>query len=255
MAEHTARRSVLPEHRYDWRVASVTVVVGILGIAAMAVAARVIGSERFGLVLDDPLGSARNGHDLGYLAVGWVSHFGVMMWAFAAMSGLAAARLRWSAPGQRRLALMFAGSGLLSVGLMADDLFQLHENVIPRVLDVSEKRPLLGWALLGVAWFIAFAGPLLRNRYFPLVVVAGVALVTSMLIDVLGDAGPLAEIHDALGGAGVTEDGTKLVGILAWAVFHWRAGIASLARRSGHEEDAGAARGSGYPRLPVSASV
>ena len=222
---------MLARRGYDWRETAVVLIVGIGAVVVMSVTRHVVGTSEFDLLVGDPLAVARAGGDIDYVAVGWITHLVIIMWAVAAMSGAAGARLRWDDPERRREALMFGASGLLSLGLLVDDLFQVHESVFPIWFGVDEKRTMAAWAVLALMWFAVFSRLLVRNRHLPLVVLAGLFLAASIAVDVLEDAGPLGPLTDLVGGAGVAEDGPKLVGVFAWAVFHWRAAVSSLVDR------------------------
>ena len=69
---------------------------------------------------------------------GVLSNLGVLLWCTAAaVCGFASFFLRHAQP--RSPSRFLLSSSLLSVYLMLDDLFQLHENLLPRYLGLSEK--------------------------------------------------------------------------------------------------------------------
>lgn len=233
--------------RSDWHATAWTAAAALAGMAAMVLASRVVGEWEMGLMLRDPLAVARAGDDVDFLAVGWLSHLGVMVWGVAAAAGIVGAVLRWADPSKRATARMLGAAGVLSLGLLVDDLFQVHESVLPTLLSIGEKRTMAAWGALGVAWFVVFARPIARSRHLPLVVLAGAFLAASIAVDVTEDLDAMVTIAGWLGGPAVIEDGPKLMGILCWAVFLWRVGIGGLAPAF---PPAGGRDGAPHARLP-----
>lgn len=104
-------------------------------------------------------------------------------------------------------------SGLLAL----DDLFMLHEEVLPVWLGIPE---LALYAVYGVlaAGFTGFIRLLLETDFLLL----GLAF-SFFVLSVLTDQGMLRFLFDVRGNAGlVIEDLTKMLGIVCWLVFSLR---------------------------------
>lgn len=208
--------------RYDWTGSAAVVACGAVAVLALVGAVHVLGWD-FRLMARDPISVARAGDDVDRHYVGWVSHAGVLGWAAAAATGLAGARMH---RGDRGRAALMVG-GLLSLGLAVDDLYLVHESLVPRYTPLPEETVLAGWAVVTVAWLVGFRRWALGQRALPLLVVAGVALGASVAADLVG-AGVL------------TEESLKLFGVGVWTCFLWRAAIGSPASAPPLQSDADA---------------
>jgi hypothetical protein len=152
--------------------------------------------------------------------VGSLSLAGVIGWSAAAgVSLFAAAVTRPEAGSPRPLLLAL---GLLSVVLLADDAFLIHDEIVPLYLGMSGE-------LIGVAYVLATAAILYLHRAviartnYRLLVAALVLLGVSAAVDLASSAlaSMVPTILVALG-----EDGTKLVGIWTWFAY-----LASVSRQ------------------------
>ena len=102
---------------------------------------------------------------------------------------------------------------------MMDDLFMGHESVYPKVLASSEETIFALYAVLLAFYLVLFRDDLLKSDP-KILLVSIVLLAFSILMDVLENTGIVEKIavyHR------VAEDGSKFIGIWAWAVFHFRA--------------------------------
>lgn len=138
---------------------------------------------------------------------GLVSDLGVMGWT---IGGTAAAFGWWLArrggrPGAARL---FGGGALLTGYLVADDLLQLHAGVIQELVPLSKHVVELLIAMSAAAWLWINHEEIRRTR--AMVLGASLAaLATSIVVDAASPASWSV----------VWEDGTKFLGILAWATY------------------------------------
>ncbi len=141
---------------------------------------------------------------------GIVTYLAVLSWCTAVVSAC------WGAwfcrLAQRRGAMGFLLSGaLITAYVLADDLLQLHAEFIPHHTPLPKRAAEA--VLVGVVgcWLVWSRRQILRTRWLVLVV-AGAALVVSILIDALGGWGsPRLQL--------VAEDGAKLLGTLGWATY------------------------------------
>ena len=139
---------------------------------------------------------------------GVLSDLGVLGWAAATVTALWGG---WVA-GQtgRPTASRFLRAGaLVSVILLADDLFQLHADLL-RFMGLPKGIRQLVIVLPAVAWLLRYAADIARTRW---VILAGAltGFGASLLVD--GLAPP-----DSTVGLFV-EDSAKLLGVLAWTQY------------------------------------
>ncbi len=165
---------------------------------------------------------------------GLASNLGALIWcATAAICLFRGAELRTWRRGDP-LARFLLAAGVLTAMLALDDLFLIHEEVMPVFLRVPERAVLAVYAL-AFAVYLAIGWPHILRADAPILALAIGFFATSLAIDQVRElriyAAVLGSDH-AL--ARIAEDGAKLMGIAAWAVFHvraaWLAGTRSVAR-------------------------
>jgi hypothetical protein len=130
--------------------------------------------------------------------IGALTHVRVLtLWAAAAacvFAGLAIARL--AGDGHRALPLLVVGA---AVGWLAiDDLFLVHEQVLPRHAGIPESAVLSVYASAAaiLAWWLRTT---LRTSDWPLLALATAALVPAVAVDVLAaDTETSWAVEDAL---------------------------------------------------------
>jgi hypothetical protein len=99
--------------------------------------------------------------------------------------------------------------------LLADDVFRLHESYYPQV-GLPQLLVAAIYGAAGAAYVWVFRGFIRANDGW--LFLLGLALLgTSIATDQLVDNGPW-----------FAEDGTKLLGIVTWAVFYVRAALRVL---------------------------
>jgi hypothetical protein len=135
--------------------------------------------------------------------VGLLSNLAALVWAAGATACFLAAAL--APPGRARALLLAAGA--LTTLLLADDMFQLHEQVWGLVLPGDERIVLLAYGVLAALFVVAFRRELTAQPRPILLLVAAAAFALSLAADVLGRGGHLVE------------DGAKLLGTVAWVAF------------------------------------
>lgn len=147
---------------------------------------------------------------------GFVSQLGILFWAAAAALCLfCAAIARGRAGGEQ--ARFFLASGLLTLVLALDDLFLLHESAFPH-LGVPEKLVFASYGAFALYYLLRFRRIILATEFLMLAT-AFAFFGLSVALDVLNPPG----INPYL-----LEDGTKLVGVLAWLAYFARTAAASL---------------------------
>lgn len=164
--------------------------------------------------------------------VGYLSYVGVLLWSAAAAVCLFSAWQVRSHGGSAADGWFLGLSGLVSLWLMSDDLFMLHEEVLPTYVGLPESLVYVVYVVLGVAYAVVFRRSILKTDY-PLLGLALVLVGSSVALD-------LAPIQSI--GPYFVEDSAKFAGIATWFVYWARASSAALResvprrRRSGGPE-------------------
>ena len=161
-----------------------------------------------------------------HLYYGFVSNLGVLGMAATAAVVLFAAACR-SAQGASDGMAFLLGAGLVSGWLALDDLYLLHEALLPR----AGVRQEIG---------VAFAGLLVLGHvvfHRRLILAADWPLMMAALVGFGASAGLDLTLHTTEGPWIVAEDAAKFVAIGAWTAFHLDAALrlvtAGTAARSG----------------------
>ena len=171
------------------------------------------GEARYGIPFSfftqDPLVVAK-----GRAYFGLLSNLGILCWCAAATVCLFTWVLLKSSAHARN-AGFFLFSGILTLMLTLDDLFQLHEEVFPNLLGIRQRYVLLCYLLLTAAYLVIYRRKILsRHAVF---MVAALAMFT---LSVAEDATSIALImHNSLSLHYLVEDGSKLFGIISWFVY------------------------------------
>jgi hypothetical protein len=160
--------------------------------------------------------------------LGAVSNLGILAWTASASICLFAALLLVLEA--RRNAAAFALAGGLLTGLLAlDDLFMLHEAVLPP-RGIPQPVVLGIYLALAAAYGFVFRRHLLAARW-PVLALAALAFGVSLAIDQFH---PLPRRFHTF-----AEELAKFVGILAWLAFHVEAMVDLLMRARSEVAPAG----------------
>lgn len=157
--------------------------------------------------------------------LGFVSTIGCGAWCIAFAVNLLAwlCILRDQGATDRASKLAFvAYGGLLSFALLLDDQFQLHENLLPVHLGISENIVSATYAIATVLYLLIFRKQIRSVGLAPLV-----ASVILFALSLLVDRAPA----DSLPMHHMFEDGPKFLGVLAWASFHVTSTVTLLTNR------------------------
>jgi len=139
---------------------------------------------------------------------GVVSDIGVLGWASATVTALWGG---WVAhqTGRPTAARFLRAAAVVSVVLLADDLLQLHADLLRSTGLPKPLRQLL-IVLPAVAWLVRYAADIARTRWIVLVgALAGFG--ASLVADGLLAPGSTTGLF--------LEDGAKLLGVLAWTQY------------------------------------
>lgn len=144
---------------------------------------------------------------------GAVSNLGILFWAAGAAVCFFVPTLGRISRGSAEFPVgLFLTFGLLTVALMLDDLFLLHERALPLHLGLDERWLMATYALLLIGIFGVYHRAILRSE-FVLLGLSFLFFATSLAVDLLPRFLPQPHFF---------EDGSKLVGIVCWTTWVWR---------------------------------
>jgi hypothetical protein len=150
------------------------------------------------------MASIANVHPL----VGVVSNVGILLWcATATICLFGRSLLRQQ--GLHAEARFLWWAALMTLVLLVDDLFMVHEYIAPVHFHLNEKLVLASYALATAAYLLSHRRLILSSNY-QLLAAAMALFSASMLVD-LADGG---------GWWRLAEDGCKILGIASWLGYH-----------------------------------
>ncbi len=174
-------------------------------------------------LLRDPLAVAETITACCKVYHGAISNLGVLLWAAATAVCLFTAAVLYTRGRPTAEAAFMASAGLLTGLFTVDDLFLVHDNVLP-AFGVSQPVTYAAYGLCGAAYLLLSWRQILKCRY-GLLAAAIVLLAISVVVDSLFHSDAPVRI--------LIEDGAKFGGIFAWASFHATAAWQLLMRNSG----------------------
>ncbi len=175
-----------------------------------------------GDLLRDPLAVAEMSETCCKLYFGFVSTLGSLMWFMAAAVCFFVGCLLYTIGEDSRRATFMVAAALFTAWLGADDLFMIHDHVLPE-FGVPELLTYGVYGGLAFLHLLFFWREILQSRV-TVFLVAGTMLAMSVGID--------AFIHNDHALRIVMEDGAKLIGIALWGAFHIAAGFDYLLEAS-----------------------
>lgn len=150
---------------------------------------------------------------------GIVSNLGVLFWCASATVSLFAGLI-----GKRKglsIESFLIYSGILSVVLMLDDLFLLHEEVFPENLHIPEKLVFAIYGILAVAIFFQHRKIILSTNYL-ILLTCTMFLGLSVFVDVF---------FNDFRGEDLVEDGAKIIGIMTWFGYYATLGYETIKQK------------------------
>lgn len=175
---------------------------GFVAIAVLLIMAISIEADiSFGIFTRDPMAVAE-----GKPYFGLLSNVGILFWCAATTLCFFISSLIQDAASQpsRRFFIM---SGLFTLLLLLDDLFLLHEDVLPHSLGIRQRYVLLLYLLLALLYLVSYWKVIFSKH--PVVMTVALALFALSLTE---DALALAPERWRY----LLEDGAKLFGIVSW---------------------------------------
>jgi hypothetical protein len=184
----------------------------ILGVALIG---SVLTQQQIGVFTRDPA-AIINSHPF----IGALSNIGILFWcATAAIAFFSAAFLRLHMVKGELLGYLLS-FGSITLILMLDDLFLVHEMIFPNYFFIIEEVPFALYGLMVLLWLFRFRQRILTTDFLLLLLAFGF-FGLSIGVDVL--EGWLASSLTYL-----FEDGFKLFGIVTWFTYGLRTSLQAL---------------------------
>ena len=156
--------------------------------------------------------------------VGVVSTFGGLLWAGTAGICLFAAAAIHGRSGTTEVSRFLLASGGVTLLLMLDDVFLMHDVVLPIHAGIPEVMVYLAYALVLMGFLALFRGVIAATDFL-LLLLAFAGLGFSVGLDVLDMLLPFG-----LRGEFLIEDTAKLLGIVSWAAYFARVALKAIGR-------------------------
>lgn len=155
--------------------------------------------------------------------IGFVSSIGILFWCATVTICLFTWRFFVHQGIEQEKNSFFLFWGLFTALLMFDDLFLLHEEIIPTYL-MEQDYVIVSYGVLLAGGTFYFRRQILTTEYI-ILLLAMVTFGLSIVIDKFHD------LLDALIGTYIIfEDGFKLMGIFYWLVYFWKSAAQELGR-------------------------
>ena len=138
---------------------------------------------------------------------GLVSNLGILLWCASAALCLFSATVLHRTGADRATHRLIFWAGIVTVVLLLDDLFLLHERIYPAVFGVGERAVFGVYGAMLLTYFSVYRNVLARTDP-SLLVVALACFGVSLIVD----QGPESILPAHL----LFEDGFKFLGIASW---------------------------------------
>ena len=153
---------------------------------------------------------------------GMLSNLGIIIWS--ATAGICLFVVILSLPYQelKRERQFFLLAFILTLVLLLDDLFLLHDVILPEDLNISENYLYAVYGILSLLFIIYFRNDILQTPYF-LLIAAVIFFGFSIGVDTI------VKFLDLEHGF-FLEDGSKFLGIISWGTYFTYAGYRAINR-------------------------
>jgi hypothetical protein len=153
--------------------------------------------------------------DIFYVAqvyIGFVSNIGAFVWAFAIAICVYVGVLLFNQREQRNASYFFLYAAVLSILLMLDDFFMLHEIIYPRYFHIGSDIIYSIYAALGIGFVVKFKKIILQSDLIILFLSFGF-FALSIFFDELRESIAISDYWI------IAEDGSKLIGVIYWLAY------------------------------------
>jgi len=217
--------------RRNWLAVLLTLGFGVAVLVGVWVAGHRLGSKvTVDFYFRDPAAIAK----LPFYT-GLVSNMGVLVWGgCAALCLLTYAAVKRLAPAAREWRRFFLMGGVLTALLVTDDLFMVHEELIPEVLfpkkgglfHIKEGAVMIAYMVYELAFLWRCRYTILRRTDFALLAIGLGGLFGSILADKAGLKHLVSDKTTRV----FIEDGLKFLGILGWTLYFAHTALQVLTR-------------------------
>ena len=143
----------------------------------------------------------------GHPFLGLVSSIGIVLWSFSVAICLFTYVLLKTGRKSGDIGRFIMLGGFISLVMLLDDFFMLHDYIYPIYLGVNEKAVLVFYGMLILYYLVRFR-KIIRNTERLFILLAVLFFVLSVVVDLLPES--FLPWHH------IFEDGTKLIGIASW---------------------------------------
>lgn len=157
--------------------------------------------------------------------IGIFSNLGVLFWCAGGAIALFSGVVCRAHQASQELGRFFLASGVLTLVLMFDDLFQLHEGFLPYHVGIPEDIVYLFYAI-AFSWYLIRFRKTLKKTPFGYLGLAFLLLGIAPIFD--KEILPMPASWLANDGIFLFEDGFKLLGIVAWFIYFAVSGSQAL---------------------------
>ena len=205
----SARLARMPKARW---LLGVAWLVTAAGLAVLIPAVSAMGEDPTQLTRDPAAVAGEGPH------VGAVSSLGAVIWAAGAAVCLFVFLLLRYLSRAPELGRFFLASAMLTLLLLFDDLYLLHEYVFPFGLGIPETLVMATYGALGLAYLVVYRETILRTDWVLLAIAIG-CFALSVGADVLPSQASSVALF---------EDIAKLFGIITWVGYFVATGLGAV---------------------------
>ena len=144
---------------------------------------------------------------------GFFSQIGFVLWIVTATLCIFSAYISPKRQGNRMFIRFLYFFGLLSLLLCFDDMFLLHETVIPYFFDISENVTFAFYGVFVISLLLKFYSIILKTDYI-LLAMAFIFFGLSIAVDTINIRIPGLNSL-------ILEDGAKMFGIVSWLTYFY----------------------------------
>lgn len=149
--------------------------------------------------------------------IGLLSSLGVLLWCSSAVVCLFSFIIFRGVVKHTEFASFCLFSSVLTIILLFDDLFLIHESVFPQYLNIPEKFFYVSYVIALIVYLVRFRKTILKTEFL-LLLLALSFFGLSIIIDLFQQTFHL--LRPSL--ANLIEDFSKFLGILSWCTYFVR---------------------------------
>ena len=159
--------------------------------------------------------------------LGFFSNIGILLWCSSAVICFFVRPFIPKIIENKSTRLFLLFSGLVTLLLMMDDLFLLHEEVFPKYLGIPEKGVFVIYSNILLLYALLFRESIFKSDY----------LILGLSFFLIGGATLIKRIPMPIPEDSFLEDAVKLLGIICWFTYFLRLGF-SLIKKGISEKNA-----------------